>query len=125
LKLPASDQIIPKNEKGQVLLDNTSIEDTWVEMERLLASGKVKNIGVSNFTRSEIEHLLKSAKHKPDVNQIELHPVSLCSFKKEAFSTVADAVAKVSTTAGVHQVVERAGDPRHAIFAIWELEPNL
>jgi diketogulonate reductase-like aldo/keto reductase len=72
----ASSDIIPKNDKGQVMLDDTPFTETWAEMEKLLASGKVKNIGVSNFTRGEVEELLKTATHKPDVNQIELHPVS-------------------------------------------------
>jgi diketogulonate reductase-like aldo/keto reductase len=33
-----------------------------------------KNIGVSNFRIADLERILKIAKHKPVVNQIELHP---------------------------------------------------
>jgi alcohol dehydrogenase (NADP+) len=60
------------------MIDDAPLHETWAEMERLLGAvpQRVKNIGVSNFTRSEIEELLKTAKHKPDVNQIEVHPVS-------------------------------------------------
>jgi glycerol 2-dehydrogenase (NADP+) len=33
------------------MLDETSdFNDTWKEMEKVLASGKVKSIGVSNFS---------------------------------------------------------------------------
>lgn len=66
--------MIPK-ENGVALRDTeTTLAQTWAEMEKLLEKGKVKNIGISNFTRSEVEELLKTAKHKPDAIQIELHP---------------------------------------------------
>jgi glycerol 2-dehydrogenase (NADP+) len=45
-------------------------------MQKLLQSGKVKNIGVSNFVISNMEKLLSDPRTKvvPAVNQIELHP---------------------------------------------------
>ncbi|KAI1332396.1 Aldo/keto reductase [Xylariaceae sp. FL0255] len=46
----------------------------WAQMEALLATGKVKSIGVSNFKVSDLENLLKTAKVVPAVNQIEFHP---------------------------------------------------
>jgi glycerol 2-dehydrogenase (NADP+) len=49
---------------------------TWAEMQKLPASGRVKNIGVSNFAIKNLEILLNdpSCKTVPAVNQIELHP---------------------------------------------------
>ncbi|KAF2460902.1 aldo/keto reductase family protein [Lineolata rhizophorae] len=49
---------------------------TWAEMQKLPASGRVKNIGVSNFGIKNLEILLNdpSCKTVPAVNQIELHP---------------------------------------------------
>lgn len=45
-------------------------------MQKLPATGKVKNIGVSNFQIPHLEKLLNdpSTKIVPAVNQIELHP---------------------------------------------------
>lgn len=45
-------------------------------MQKLPATGKVKNIGVSNFGIKNLELLLNdpSCKTVPAVNQIELHP---------------------------------------------------
>ena len=46
------------------------VAETWREMEKLVAAGKVKAIGVSNFTISKLEQLFKSAKIRPAVNQV-------------------------------------------------------
>jgi glycerol 2-dehydrogenase (NADP+) len=41
----------PRNPDGQIKLDETgNFNDTWAEMEKVLASGKVKAIGLSNFS---------------------------------------------------------------------------
>lgn len=51
--------------------------DTWREMQKLVGTGKVKNIGVSNFGIKNLERLLNDPSCKqvvPAVNQIELHP---------------------------------------------------
>ena len=48
--------------------------DTWRAMEEIYASGKAKAIGISNFHPQHIEDLMTTAKIKPMINQIELHP---------------------------------------------------
>jgi methylglyoxal/glyoxal reductase len=48
-------------------------KETWKAMEKLLADGKVRTIGVSNFLVHHLEDLLKSASIKPVVNQVEFH----------------------------------------------------
>ena len=50
------------------------IAETWKAMEELYEEGKVKAIGLSNFLPHHIESLLKTAKVKPMVDQIEFHP---------------------------------------------------
>ena len=51
-----------------------SIEGSWRAMEELYNAGKVRAIGVSNFTAEQIDELLSYAKVTPAVNQIEAHP---------------------------------------------------
>ena len=51
-----------------------TIQDTWSAMEKLQGKGLVRAIGVSNFGIKKLEELLKSAKIRPAVNQIEAHP---------------------------------------------------
>jgi diketogulonate reductase-like aldo/keto reductase len=58
--LPASNHLpcvcsdnnpIPMNPDGSLkTADNPSFKETWAEMEEILANGKVKAIGVSNFS---------------------------------------------------------------------------
>ncbi|PLB48178.1 Aldo/keto reductase [Aspergillus steynii IBT 23096] len=67
--------IQPVDEKtGLIDVIDVPIKDTWTALEALVAKGKVRSIGVSNFTKEKIEELLKTAKIQPAVNQIEAHP---------------------------------------------------
>jgi diketogulonate reductase-like aldo/keto reductase len=50
------------------------LQAKWRDLEEIHASGKAKSIGVSNFTQKELEPILKIAKIKPAINQIEYHP---------------------------------------------------
>lgn len=63
------------NDKKKHLPDWNFIK-TWQEMQKLPATGKVRNIGISNFGIKNLEILLNdpSTKIVPAVNQIELHP---------------------------------------------------
>ncbi|MDB5187471.1 MAG: glyoxal reductase [Candidatus Saccharibacteria bacterium] len=56
-----------------VPVKDTYIE-TWRALEKLYADGKVKAIGVSNFTIEYLERLMNESTIVPAVNQIELHP---------------------------------------------------
>jgi len=48
--------------------------ETWRAMERVLADGKARAIGVSNYTIRHLEELHSTAKVPPAVNQVEFHP---------------------------------------------------
>lgn len=50
-----------------------TLEEVWRDLEYLYEAGKAKNIGVSNFRVQDLERILKIAKIKPQVNQIEFH----------------------------------------------------
>jgi len=66
--------LIPKDKDGNVQFIDVKISDTWAAMEKLMESGKVKAIGVSNFDIAALEALAKTQKIVPAVNQVELHP---------------------------------------------------
>ncbi|KAI0710093.1 Aldo/keto reductase [Earliella scabrosa] len=64
------------DESGRTLQPDESptFIETWRDMEGLLGTGKVKAIGVSNFSVKTLNELLAHATVVPAVNQVELHP---------------------------------------------------
>lgn len=53
------------------LPEGLTIEGVWQQVEKVYEQGKAKAIGVSNFRVEDLERVLKIAKVKPAVNQIE------------------------------------------------------
>src|SRR5580698_3752354 len=47
---------------------------TWRKMEELVDMGLVRHIGTSNMTAPKLKLLLRDARIKPAVNEMELHP---------------------------------------------------
>ena len=48
--------------------------ETWRALEELYAQGKIRALGCSNFLPHHLDNLLKNAKVKPTVDQLEIHP---------------------------------------------------
>lgn len=46
----------------------------WKDMEKAVAAGKVKAIGLSNFESERLEEVIRAATIKPAVLQVECHP---------------------------------------------------
>ncbi|EPS44946.1 hypothetical protein H072_1023 [Dactylellina haptotyla CBS 200.50] len=46
----------------------------WKQMEKQYEAGKVKALGIANFSKAEVERLLKHAKYPPQVHQMEITP---------------------------------------------------
>ncbi len=49
-------------------------KETWKAMTKLYNEGRVKSIGVSNFTQKHLLELMDSSDIVPVINQVELHP---------------------------------------------------
>ncbi|KAF8999927.1 Aldo/keto reductase [Hymenopellis radicata] len=65
----------PTNPDGTTpVLHDVSFNDIYADLEKLLETGKVKAIGVSNLSIKTLNQLLETAKVVPAVNQVELHP---------------------------------------------------
>ncbi|XP_037538612.1 aldo-keto reductase family 1 member B1 [Nematolebias whitei] len=67
------DELFPKKD-GKIRTSDVDYVDVWRGMEALQATGKVKNIGVSNFSIQQLERLMALCRVPPAVNQVELHP---------------------------------------------------
>jgi len=55
--------------------------NVWGEFESIQKDGLAKSIGVSNFTLSQLKHLVQTATVWPAVNQIQLHPYNYAEHK--------------------------------------------
>ena len=70
-----NDPKFPKHPDGSRDLDtNWSHIQTYKEMEKLLQTGKVKAIGLCNYSIPYLQALLPHVDVVPAVNQIENHP---------------------------------------------------
>lgn len=71
-----NDPKFPKLPDGSRDLDKSwSHVQTYQEMEKLVKTGKVKAIGVANYSKMYLEELLPEVNIVPAVNQIENHPL--------------------------------------------------
>jgi D-xylose reductase len=65
----------PKAENPRMEPDHgVTYQETWQAMEELVKEGLVKNIGVSNVGTVKIIDVIKYAKIKPAILQVEMHP---------------------------------------------------
>lgn len=81
----SGDDSFPKKD-GKTQVGDTSYVDTYKAMEKMFKAGKAKAIGISNFSRAEVETLLKETSVVPAAHQLELHPWlqqrEFCDFHK-------------------------------------------
>lgn len=63
-----------KDQDGRTKLSLVDWTETWKAMASFVDKGKVKSVGVSNFTIKNLERLVNSTGIVPSVNQVELHP---------------------------------------------------
>ncbi|KAM7534476.1 hypothetical protein Aperf_G00000117229 [Anoplocephala perfoliata] len=62
-----------RNNRDCLVYEDHKLEDTWSEMEKLVSAGLTKSVGVSNFNKRQIEHIIKHGKVVPAVNQVEVN----------------------------------------------------
>ncbi|KAN0000272.1 hypothetical protein ACTFIZ_000719 [Dictyostelium cf. discoideum] len=69
IHFPGTFSEIPKGESMSSLRSQT-----WKALEKLYDDGKVRSIGVSNYSESHLHELLSNCRIKPVMNQVEFHP---------------------------------------------------
>lgn len=98
-------------------------------MEALVATGKVRAIGVSNYSRKYLEELLPQASVVPAVNQIENHPAlpqqEIVDFCKEngihvtAYSPLGSTGSPLFTAAPIVDVATRRSVSPATVLLSW------
>ncbi|GAB7339099.1 hypothetical protein MBLNU457_5751t1 [Dothideomycetes sp. NU457] len=108
--------------------------DTWRELQKLPASGRVKNIGVSNFAIKNLEKLLndESCKTVPAVNQVELHPnnpspklIDYCKSKDihcTAYSCLGSTNSPLASDKTLAKIAEKYGKTTAQVLLVWGLQ---
>ncbi|KAE8445407.1 H/ACA snoRNP pseudouridylase subunit [Mollisiaceae sp. DMI_Dod_QoI] len=101
------------------LVTSWSHIQTWKLMEKLLATGKVKAIGVANYSVRYLEQLLPECTVIPAVNQIENHPslpqqeiVDFCKAKGihiTAYSPLGSTGSPMMKEKAILEVAEKKG----------------
>ena len=65
----------PSNPSEYIPLEKLPIIETWEQLEKAKNEGLAKHIGVSNFSKLKLEDLVSKANIKPEINQVEMHPL--------------------------------------------------
>jgi glycerol 2-dehydrogenase (NADP+) len=103
--------------------------NTWSEMEKLLATGKVRAIGVANFSTVNLERLLKTCTIVPAVNQTEIQPLlpqkklnALCmnnNIHQTAFGPLGGSGSTLHENPVINAIAEKRGCGSGNVLLSW------
>ncbi|MCC8179792.1 MAG: aldo/keto reductase [Planctomycetes bacterium] len=109
--------------------------ESWKVMEKALAAGKVRAIGVSNFQPHHIDTLLAEAEVTPAVNQVELHPYfnqsevrNYCQQKGiavEAWSPIGGQGGNVMADPVIRDLADKYGKSPAQVIIRWDLQHGI
>lgn len=66
---------LPYSDDDFLSLEQLPIIETWQALESCVDKGLIKHIGVCNFSAPKLQSLVKLSRIKPEMNQVELHPL--------------------------------------------------
>ncbi|MDR1554487.1 MAG: aldo/keto reductase [Campylobacteraceae bacterium] len=109
------------------------LNDTWRAMEKIYEDKLAKAVGVSNFYEYHLREIFKTAKIKPLVNQIEIHPIlsqketrEFC--KKEGIAVEAYSPlgrAKILNIPQIISIAKRHGKTSAQVILRWHLQNDI
>ncbi|CAG8437282.1 3433_t:CDS:2 [Ambispora gerdemannii] len=122
----------PKYRNPVEIDDSIDFVETYLAMEPLVESGKVKAIGVANFGIKRLEKLLEKAKIPPAVNQVEMHPylpqndlLEFCKSKNihvTAYLPFGVASSPLRTDEVIRKIADKNGKTKQQILASWAVQ---
>ncbi|TDZ75065.1 D-galacturonate reductase [Colletotrichum trifolii] len=120
------DRFPTKPDGSRDILRDFDHVETWKSVEKLVETGKVRSIGVCNYSKKYLDQLLPRAKIVPAVNQIENHPslpqqeiVDLCREKGihiMAYSPLGSTGGPLLSADPVVKIAERRGVSPSAVL---------
>ncbi|WVR06416.1 hypothetical protein IAU60_003447 [Kwoniella sp. DSM 27419] len=128
--------LFPVKEDGSRNIDwDWDMQKTWAQMEDVLAKGKVKAIGLSNAGIPIMEHIAKTAKVTPAVNQVELHPynpqhdfVKYCQDKGillEAYSPLGSTSSPLHDDQDLAAIAKKHGVSTATVLISWSVNRGI
>ncbi|KAG2219912.1 hypothetical protein INT45_008549 [Circinella minor] len=101
-------------------------------LETLYQEGKVRHIGISNYTAKHLEHLIERCKIIPHVHQFELHPrlvqqdiLNLCDqyqIQIQAYSSLGE--GKLLTDESILDIVKKEKNDTAQVLLRWAIQHN-
>lgn len=67
--------VFPRGSGDFLTLAEAPLEATWAGLEAAVDAGLTRHIGLSNFSSKKIRELLSRCRIRPEVDQVELHPL--------------------------------------------------
>jgi diketogulonate reductase-like aldo/keto reductase len=90
---------------------------SYKALEKLLADGSVRAIGVSNFNPDHSANLIAQTNVVPAVNQVELHPFFIQRAVREADARLGIVTQSWSPLGGVMGYMPQTGDAQRSVFS--------
>jgi len=87
-----------------------NLEGAWKEFEKIKEDGLTRSIGISNFNVEQMQTIMKVAKVKPAVNQIEFHPYNYAE-KKEILEYSAKHDIVIEAYSSLTPITKQPGGP--------------
>ncbi len=107
----------------------------WRALEELYDNGKVKAIGVSNFTSARLVDFILNNKITPMVNQIEIHPFNqqveaikvMCEYKvqPEGWAPFAEGKQNLFINETISEIAKRYGKTVGQVILRWNIQRGI
>ncbi|KAJ3249160.1 hypothetical protein HDU77_007842 [Chytriomyces hyalinus] len=134
----------PGTSKRDIKIPNTDNRlAAWHALEQLKQEGKVREIGVSNFTPAHLKEILQEGSVTPFLNQLEIHPLCIpwetmrfCTengIRLQAYSSLGEGeLVKTPENGGdarlgkvLDDIAERYSCSRAQLLLRWALQHNI
>lgn len=130
------DVMNPLKANGDIEFDETiHFTDTWLAMEKLVAAGLVRSIGLSNFNSVQIDKIIQKGSIVPAINQVECHPYFSQSKLREfcnkrgievtAYSPLVNGRSGILEDPSLKEIGSRYGKSTAQVLIRWHLQRDV
>jgi len=70
-----SGELFPKDTQGNIVVDDeVDFMETWSALEECVRAGKIRSIGLSNFSALQVQRVIDEGQIRPVALQVEMNP---------------------------------------------------